>query len=178
MSEIDWSKAPEGYPIWMEYLSEALEADAARRLNGGEWVVDKGDRYETTRGTFWSKPSEGYYKTHECPAPWNGEGLPPVGTICEVENDVLGGWVRVDKVLAHSAVGGSEVAVFQRVDMISYALAGSFRPIRTPEQIAAEEREKAVAEMTEVLRNQLGTSYRDDLARLYCFILHDAGYQQ
>lgn len=75
---------------------------------------------------------------------WTGEGLPPVGTVCEV--DYCESWQRCE-VVAHFRQRCGMVAAFT-VDLVDGAKSldafgsESFRPIRTPEQIAAEEREK------------------------------------
>lgn len=106
---------------------------------------------------------------------WGGVGLPPVGVDCEVENEVLGGWDRAEKILAHSSINGKDVAVFQRGDLIAYAFSGSFRPIRTAEQVAAEEREKAIDEMS-------GWSGKTEInpatERVILERLYDAGYRK
>lgn len=103
-------------------------------------------------------------------AKWNGEGLPPVGTVCQHEGRIDDReWLEV-KVIAHTEKRGYEVAVFEYEDIVTYSTARYFRPIRTPEQIAAEEREKGITEM----RRQwsLGGE-RDKFAALW-----DAGYRK
>lgn len=59
---IDWSKAPEGYPIWIEDLQPEEFAD------GSGWHRDDGDRYTDADGLFWRKPAANYYIAHELPA--------------------------------------------------------------------------------------------------------------
>jgi len=61
MKNIDWDSAPAGFPIWLKYLPKVTKGDSHRKKEGGIWVCDKGDRYETVSGTFWTKPDEGYY---------------------------------------------------------------------------------------------------------------------
>lgn len=75
-------------------------------------------------------------------ADWNGEGLPPVGTACEV--DVSGVWIS-GVVLAHCLPPKEGFAVAQIDGEVGIAIGveHDFRPIRTPEQIAEDEREKA-----------------------------------
>lgn len=117
------------------------------------------------------------FRMGECverPVMWNGEGLPPVGVACEVENDVSGGWDQVDSVLAYSKVKGSDVAVFQRGDMIAYAHKGKFRPIRTPEQIATEQRDREVDEMIAIIGDVGDNPSWPDIAAE----LHAAGYRK
>lgn len=76
--------------------------------------------------------------------PWDGEGLPPVGITVEAHIDHS--WVSAE-VLAHGVDGEDEVAVLQVGSRIKTKTFTGVRPIRTPEQIAAEEREKAVKEL-------------------------------
>lgn len=74
---------------------------------------------------------------------WDGEGLPPTGTICEVEHPFEHGHWSECKILAWDA----ECAVFSAAGEYPYQYDGQglgcFRPVRTPDQIAAAEREKA-----------------------------------
>lgn len=160
MSGIDWSKAKEGYDVHILWGHSEhfyrIEGDRYVRDNGYYAVIEEAHR-EALAITF---------------RPWGGDGLPPVGIECEVENEDLGGWDRVDKVLAHSSVNSHEVAVLQRGNLISYAKKGSFRPILTPEQIAADEREKEISEIAEILRG-LWSSEREAAG----FLL-DAGYRK
>jgi hypothetical protein len=145
MSDIDWSKAPEGFPVWLEYDHLALEGDEERQSLGGEWVAEQCDRYITTKRTFWSKPEEGYYKVHYKPNTWNGAGLPPVGMACELCIDHCDIWAKAEILCI-----GKMCVFFRSLDCASGSEAAisitrvKFRPIRTPERIAAEEREKAI----------------------------------
>lgn len=94
---------------------------------------------------------EDVWEIVERPVTWNGQGLPPVGTVCIVEppNTMWGfsstsGYER--KILAYYGeyvwLGHAETPLeTTRIDKVD------FRPIRTPEQIAAEERAKAIEEM-------------------------------
>lgn len=83
-------------------------------------------------------------------AGWNGEGLPPVGTVCEYNDLINSQWNRV-KILAHFT-NKVPVAVFipdneSQNRTVDQAIAECFRPIRTAEQIAADEREKGIKEL-------------------------------
>lgn len=100
------------------------------------------------------------------PEAWTGEGLPPVGTVCEFagfnpeettfDDPSVGDKVTV---IGHYLSGCVQVAAFTYNCAsnfgslnVSQGAQGCFRPIRTADQIAAEEREKAVAQMLEVIR--------------------------
>lgn len=70
---------------------------------------------------------------------WNGEGLPPVGVVCEHEGS--DGWSNPFKVevIAHKPFFGHEdgglLVVFATDSDVSFSSAECFRPVRTPEQI-------------------------------------------
>lgn len=73
-------------------------------------------------------------------ADWTGEGLPPVGTVCDWQASTQHEWKRVT-VIAYNGID---------VWLHPVGIVGNpagFRPIRTPEQIAAEEREKGILQM-------------------------------
>lgn len=103
-------------------------------------------------------------------ATWDGEDLPPVGI--EVET-VCGGIVRRVKILAITdqsifmrQVEDGREGLFDRLNPGSR----TFRPIRTAEQIAAEERENAVEQMLN--HSPVGRSV---FAKDFCESLYDAG---
>lgn len=105
---------------------------------------------------------------------WNGEGLPPVGTVCE--NAAGGEWRKVF-IVAHDSVDNEQRAIFRFVGGDQYSYFGEhaecFRPIRTPEQIAAEERLKAIDEMAAVYKSNFEGHVKDG-----CQALYDAGYRK
>lgn len=111
---------------------------------------------------------------------WDGKGLPPVGVECECCYTSPSEYYRV-KIIAHD----DEKAVFRWIDGPMqfklgdgdhYTLGAftnphpTFRPIRTPEQIAAEEREKAIAAMQRIV-----SSGDPHYGRKVCEALYDAG---
>ncbi|MBS9732737.1 hypothetical protein ACP0I9_12100 [Pseudomonas aeruginosa] len=112
---------------------------------------------------------EDVWEIVERPATWSGQGLPPVGTVCEWhESD---GWAYTEsKVVAYTDDGlfvcmqkpGRRPEVL-RIDNCE------FRPLRTPEQIAAEEREKAIEEMCFA---------EETLTVKQAKALYDAGYRR
>lgn len=99
---------------------------------------------------------------------WDGQGLPPVGAKCLTDrNDFL----REVTILCH---GKTRTFVFDHVSQEEICLVLKnrvFLPIRTPEQIAAEEREKAVGDMAMSIQ---GVPYQ--YPTLYA--LYDAGYRR
>ena len=151
---IDWSKAPK----WAE--AHALYA------YGGEISEVWGGAHKYQRVDFPnSYPYGGGNTDHQTnpvrsqfryetarPAVWNGEGLPPVGTVCEIiPHNTLWGFSVLDTypstILAYHSdfawidVGVPGVPVSTRTDKVD------FRPIRTAEQIEAAEREEAINEL-------------------------------
>lgn len=140
MSKIDWDKAPEGAT---HYLAAGNENARWRDLSGEKW------RFFNLADGNWHQhcfSSDELLKRSELIArpAWNGEGLPPVGTVCEWHPN-QDGWVQV-KILGHD---GEETWFRREGHSTSEACLrmAFFRPIRTAEQIAADERDKAVKEM-------------------------------
>lgn len=143
----------------------ATESTQECRLPEGCVLVDNGQSLRVYR---------------EKRAPWNGEGLPPVGTVCEIVADNpheifahhMGAPVRI---IAHDIDSeGDTVAVYawddgEGCNEYHGLLAECFRPLRTAEQIAADEREAAVA------------AALSDIERLYSeggpAAVYDAGYR-
>ena len=106
---------------------------------------------------------------------WVGsqDELPPAGTICEYKH--VHEWQRVEVFAVKPNHNGSETALFtyENGTWCGCAEPSFFRPIRTPEQIAAEERE------TELNRMVATVSMLDKgWARKVCAGLYDAGYRK
>ncbi|AZL50101.1 hypothetical protein [Stutzerimonas stutzeri] len=151
MKEIDWSRAPEDATHWHDeydcYAACWVKEQEGQRYYAradSEWITWNKDRNPLPIDKCIPRPAAQ-------PA-WSGEGLPPVGAVCEYQrNDVSyrQEWVRVTPkyfgkemvVLEHSASGE---------EYVEQAASCVFRPTRTPEQIAAEELKAAIDEMSEV----------------------------
>ncbi|NXZ86402.1 hypothetical protein HZI30_05555 [Serratia fonticola] len=89
---------------------------------------------------------------------WNGEGLPPVGIEVEFKNNgyccsghIPDDFQAVSVVTHKTTTDGNPVAVVYWDDhgagRANAFIAELFRPIRTPEQIEAERRERVVNEL-------------------------------
>lgn len=114
---------------------------------------------------------------------WDGDGLPPVGANVEVVGlgkesrpKAIEDWKDGDKVecIAHHVMWEKDLKpVFfnKRTMQFSSLRKDCYRPVRTPEQIAAEERESAINGM--LTHDALGGSRRGLAAALY-----DAGYRK
>jgi len=103
------------------------------------------------------------------PYPWGGEGLPPVGADCEYFDG--GEWMRCE-VVAHR---NNAAVVLSDCYEPAFVSRQDLRPIRTAEQIAAEEREKAIKQMISDTHILAGTMSN---RRLMAEQLFDAGYRK
>lgn len=176
MEEIDWSQAPEGTTHW---TPESDVVCSFLREDNGVWFWWSDSSWVPFYGKSWESQLLGIVKRPSL-SPWNGTGLPPVGTVCEVCWTSPDEYYRV-KVLAHD--DGKAVYRWQtgpcsgELSESEGGILGKFskphprlRPIRTPEQIAAEEREKAVIDMAWL------TPWPDaDSTKTICAALYDAG---
>lgn len=113
--------------------------------------------------TFEARPQEA----------WDGHGLPPTGLLVEWKAGLDHEWRRVT-VLAYA----NGDAWLQPEDGDSFIVGNpaNFRRIRTPEQIAAEEREKAALEMAALMSGHDDRS--KDCFKVLGEILYDAGYRR
>lgn len=99
------------------------------------------------------------------PEPWLGGGLPPSGTACEV--DYCESWQRCE-VIAHFSQRCGMVAAFtvefsDGAKSLDAFGAEHFRPIRTPEQIAADNRLHEIRNALTAIH--AGQSFPTDLVR-------------
>lgn len=179
---IDWSKAPEwavahglhetGFGIKEFWLGETQHQNlehAKSFLYGG------GD---PSCGSFHNSRRESFSYVTPRPKPWAGEGLPPVGTVCDLKFEHWTDWER-HEILCHG-----KTFMFVREMNSGLDREGSmsmdgimFRRVRTPEQIAAEKRDKVVAQMTEdsLYGHYAFTKAQAEIA---CRVLYDAGYRK
>ncbi len=164
MKEIDWSKAPEGWKLvpikptpQMRSAADAAECIAARK------------RRQFFAGDSWL-PMVRNAPEYRAPE-WTGEGLPPVGAVCECQDESFK-W-KPGTIVYVGQGDGAMVAVMQADSGILIGEKGEFRPLRTPEQIAEEERRAAILDM----KGHLSFSdYRE--AEQHCAALYDAGYRK
>lgn len=83
---------------------------------------------------------------------WNGEGLPPVGCVCEAL--ITGGWRKVKVVFSGDDLELNAAGEFVVVDLENTHLswADEFRPLRTKEQIERDETVNKITNLVEALR--------------------------
>lgn len=176
---IDWSKAPEdathagnspyekGVITWFKGIS-----DPASR----NYFMNEGSM------NAWAISSENLSAWDLIERPkkqeaWDGEGLPPVGITCEVRDDDDNCWVVVD-VYVHTEFKGDTYACAKNETDMFYGLAHDFRPIKTAEQLAEEEKVTAIAEMRAVV---IAASDRKRATIAECtatVALYEAGYRK
>ncbi|BAG75037.1 hypothetical protein [Pseudomonas phage PAJU2] len=164
---IDWSKAPEGTTHY--HIAEdinpwrKIEGTVAYEHYSGKWL---------RVNSFNEGCMPGYY----VPIPqetWDGQGLPPVGTVCEYRHMIWPEYrpceIRYISEESLVAYDDAQEQFYRTCDML-------FRPIRTLEQIAAEEREKAALEMAALMSGHEDRS--KDCFKVLGEILYDAGYRR
>jgi len=171
--QIDWGNAPEWatkhgligmgrQPIWFN----KSEYTYVNGQQGGRVFLFDGPGY----------PIAGVVDATERPTTpsWSGEGLPPVGVVCEVEYDDGRQIWHEAEVIYHKKDGPRIAAAMLIGDgRDKLVWVSQFRPIRTPEQIAADEREAAVDAMVKACPYPGSTS-----TRLDCESLYSAGYRK
>ncbi|EOV3796749.1 TPA: hypothetical protein ACNRRD_006551 [Pseudomonas aeruginosa] len=165
---IDWNTAPEGATHWEprgivfgEGWMKKVGNEWSYWLEGSEvWAGVWADCFVSAEreATFEARPQEA----------WDGQGLPPVGTVCQYRHMIWPEYrpceIRYISEESLVAYDDAQEQLYRTCDML-------FRPIRTPEQIAAEEREKAVGDMAMSIQ---GVPYQ--YPTLYA--LYDAGYRR
>jgi hypothetical protein len=166
--DIDWSKAPEGFD---GHGFVGLKDRAVWFNRDGYTYVD-GQQCATVFA-FGGASSYAVSELHnitKLPAPaWNGTGLPPVGTVCEMHHEC---WQPANWPEVTVKYASDEYFITQDSagEQHWHAHGVQFRPIRTPEQIAADEREAAIDEIMDdlslspecryIARRVLNTGYR------------------
>jgi hypothetical protein len=179
MSEIDWSLAPEG------------ATHGRKTYSGIDWykIID-GDFFYLANSEHWDLAVTTMSMCEIRPAKkeWTGAGLPPVGTVCEFAGGAERPEDPFDKdlkegmkvtIIAHFKSGDFTLAAFtfdpenpdRGMVQVEQGNFGCFRPIRTPEQIAAEEREKFISECGDFA--SVTSDWRDVFGMMF-----DAGYRR
>ncbi|HHM6046625.1 TPA: hypothetical protein ACRMOD_000355 [Pseudomonas aeruginosa] len=162
---IDWNTAPEGATHWEPTGPEFHEGWMKKEWDYWFYWVEGTNKW--FHGPSCNVSAERAAKFEARPQEaWDGQGLPPVGTVCEYYADE-NTWRRCE-IVAHK---DGQAVVWVSNAHIWASSGGSLRPIRTPEQIAAEEREKAVGDMAMSIQ---GVAYQ--YPTLYA--LYDAGYRR
>jgi len=173
---IYWSKAPEwavahglhetGFGIKEFWLGETqhqnLEHEKSFLYGGGD----------PSSGSFHNSRRESFSYVTQRPSAWDGEGLPPVGTVCEYRAE---SWPRDQWEVRTLMYASEHHVITKEANGLERRVEGhkaEFRPIRTPEQIAAEEREAGINDIYAMLDNCI-RDLRQDAEALW-----DAGYRK
>lgn len=178
---IDWSRAPEGATHW-----DPLDQNYLRQF--GEIAQSWSELEQSWTFKDWRLPDDLSAMPRLIKRPsWSGEGLPPVGIYIEIRNPLhrevraesekfIGQKVRSAAVFRMSESGIDMVAVDGGSDLGCEVFRADMAfPVRTAEQIAAEERENEIKAMLVFYRTYSGGSespYR------FCSKLYDAGYRK
>ncbi|MFU5719666.1 hypothetical protein ACM7US_18200 [Pseudomonas aeruginosa] len=138
---IDWSKAPDGC------------IGAFARIVGNQrkafFVFSKRPSSYMSREGYEGEGEDGSYHVFSefwewLDKPWNGKGLPPVGTVCEYRHMIWPEYrsceIRYISEESLVAYDDAQEQFYRTCDML-------FRPVRSPEQIAAAERWAAIQQM-------------------------------
>ncbi|HCK4353414.1 TPA: hypothetical protein N0G50_004203 [Pseudomonas aeruginosa] len=175
---IDWSTAPEGANKAGFTGHEYLQFYRIPGMFGdydywnermGTWC---GSDFPTCANHLFDRPEK---------VEWDGQGLPPVGIEAEViwdSTDVA--YYRV-KILAHDEdrvvfrwCEGESKGQYGSYDVLNFGILPTFRPLRTPEQIAAEERRKSILHLANLLIDSRGQCNEYSQAEA----IFDAGYRR
>lgn len=175
---IDWSKAPEWANAVVAASTGALYFVEAFGVRSKRRAVSNSD--DCSRAADMTIKSYSWKLIEERPKKqeaWYGEGLPPVNCFCETLDDDADCWVKVE-IYAHTEFMGETHACAKNGTDMFYGLAHEFRPIKTAEQLAAEEKVAAIAEMRAVL---MAASDRKSVTLVECLAtvaLYEAGYRK
>jgi len=192
MSGIDWSKAPADAHAGSAGNHQMFAAWYRKDGNGQVQQICEG---AGVKDWMWMGGRTDFPIPHELrpalikPEGWTGKGLPPVGTVVEVvspgyHHDRFARFIGKEvTIVAHDVIEGDPVAVF-RMAIEGFAseqdyhalIAGCFRPIKTPEQIAEDERLSAMRPLTDLILSRIDIGHID--ASGLAGFIHDAGYRK
>ncbi|HFQ8919797.1 TPA: hypothetical protein ACKRPI_002954 [Pseudomonas aeruginosa] len=170
---IDWNTAPEGankagFTEHDQYLQfyriPGMFGDYDFWSEKRGWC---GNDFPTCANHLFDRPEK---------VEWDGQGLPPVGIEAEVIWDSTDVAYYRAKILAHDEdrvvfrwCEGESKGQYGSYAVLNFGILPTFRPPCTPEQIAADEREKAIEEMCFA---------EETLTVKQAKALYDAGYRR
>jgi hypothetical protein len=176
--KIDLSKKPDGAThinphsgVWVKCFGG--NSGSYQFFQNGEWEMGFGCM------------SNSYLEIAQ-PEPWTGEGLPPVGTVCEIRAHKLNGWspATIKFASRNVIVWDWEAEPALNGLCTAYAHAIEIRPIRTAEQIAEEARIAELNLMVGAIKDYPGGRHGVDYLtqlRIHeeaCIDLYDAGWRK
>lgn len=139
----------------------------------GDWYIVSGDTAQAwNSGDGWISAALWHERNHLCiarpSAQRGGDGLPPVGSACE-RNVSRSNWCET-RIYAHSPCG--RFAAFLDSCGMNWTSADSFRPLKTPAQLAAEKREAEIQEIQRIVSNAF------DSRSILAEAIYEAGYRK
>ena len=151
MSGIDWSKAPE----WATMYGMAGPQWLRMWLNDKQYAYadDVGIPIKFGDNDAFARDRDQFTLIADRPSPdWNGDGLPPVGVVCEAFYMGQPQGVVSVRYSGQCMILWSSDRKSEQCGLSDHYL---FKPIRTPEQIAADERETAIDAIVEASKTGL-----------------------
>ena len=128
--DINWDEVPEGFDY---ALTTAHDWEGAPEYKGTIRFAKKRENstyFECDQGLYPHVGRGSWVVVTTRPEKWNGEGLPPVGTVCEYYADE-DSW-RQCEIVAHK--DGKAVVWVNHAHIWSTSSGAGFRPIKTGEQ--------------------------------------------
>lgn len=175
---IDWNKAPSSATHYLPEQKDLGWGACWYKKDGDKWLVMNCARLEKRDHMEWFVDDSEVDKfvpllvpRSAFPSEWDGQGLPPVGTVCEYRHLIWPEYrpceIRYISEESLVAYDDAQEQFYRTCDML-------FRPLPTPEQIAAEEREKAINQMIS------DAGYVDPKIGTFVAMgnLYDAGYRR
>lgn len=157
---INWNEAPadatHAHPRAVTYPWRKVAGDQTEMWYHGRWVAI----LRAARPEYLPRPHA-----------WAGKGLPPAGTDCEARHPVSAAWRKV-KVVHLQNESGCGVCV-EKNGRIWWS--AEFRPICTPEQIAAAERE---GQIDAIRKAAIGQYTQHGISWDAATAIYDAGYRK
>lgn len=162
MESIDWNEAPDGATHYNAACGcPWLKETPASYFHNGDWI-----EYTPKQP---NKIVKHFNNAVKRPQEWDGKGMPPIGTVCEYFWQEGREWRKCEVVAYyHSNVVAVDKSDYDAVLMHPT----TFRPFKTHEQIAAEQRLHAIDEMVD-LGIGYSSVFRDAMCKIY-----DAGYRK
>jgi hypothetical protein len=157
MSGIDWNKQPS----WAKHAGVDVACG-----HPVAWS-DECHQYEGRDAILCGPPKVSFYRIASRPEPWTGDGLPPAGEVCELRCKT-GGWgVATVKYISPTVCAWLWANQPADVECCEEVHKMEFRPIRTPEQIAADQRAEAIEKMWSIYWQPHATSAKQALGLLW-----------
>lgn len=144
---------PELKPIYGDGIhddSEALQQRIDMAIDVNNIIGEQGKLFNISKPLQFGVVKDSVVN-QQLTTEWDGEGLPPVGALCEYHANYIGSHAQYEEceIIAHFDGEGERLAAyvytqFDGTRLVGHGTAKSFRPISSPEDVA---RDEAIAEM-------------------------------